>query len=50
MHAERAEEVSADSGHVQRVGDELGMSATTVLQAKYRVLKRLREESGELLE
>jgi RNA polymerase sigma-70 factor, ECF subfamily len=32
------------------VGDELGMSDNAVLQAKFRVLKRLREEAGELLD
>jgi RNA polymerase sigma-70 factor (ECF subfamily) len=32
------------------VARELGVSEATVIQAKYRVLKRLRQEAGELLE
>ncbi len=33
-----------------RVADELGISESAVMQAKYRVLKRLREEAGDLLD
>jgi RNA polymerase sigma-70 factor (ECF subfamily) len=33
-----------------KVGAELGMSVNAVLHAKARVLKRLREEAGELLD
>jgi RNA polymerase sigma-70 factor (ECF subfamily) len=32
------------------VADELGMSESGVMQAKFRVLKRLREEAGELID
>ena len=32
------------------VAEELGMTDNAVLQAKYRVLKRLREEAGEMLD
>ena len=32
-----------------RVAEEMGLSVNAVLQAKSRVLKRLREEAGELL-
>jgi RNA polymerase sigma-70 factor (ECF subfamily) len=32
-----------------RVAEELGLTASAVVQAKYRVLKRLREEAGELM-
>jgi len=32
------------------VAEELGMSESAVVQAKFRVLKRLREEAGELLD
>lgn len=33
-----------------RVAEELGMSESAVMQAKFRVVKRLREEAGELLD
>ncbi|HLJ96496.1 MAG TPA: sigma-70 family RNA polymerase sigma factor [Gemmataceae bacterium] len=33
-----------------RVAEELGMSESSVVQAKFRILKRLREEAGELLD
>jgi RNA polymerase sigma-70 factor (ECF subfamily) len=33
-----------------RVAQELGMSESSVMQAKFRVLKRLREEAGELID
>jgi RNA polymerase sigma-70 factor, ECF subfamily len=33
-----------------RVAEELGMSESAVVQAKFRILKRLREEAGELLD
>jgi RNA polymerase sigma-70 factor (ECF subfamily) len=33
-----------------RVAGELGMSESAVVQAKFRILKRLREEAGELLD
>jgi RNA polymerase sigma-70 factor (ECF subfamily) len=33
-----------------RVAEELGMSASAVMQAKFRILKRLRAEAGELLD
>lgn len=33
-----------------RVAEELGLSEIAVVQAKYRVLKRLRQEAGELID
>jgi RNA polymerase sigma-70 factor, ECF subfamily len=33
-----------------RTAEELGMSESAVVQAKFRILKRLREEAGELLD
>jgi RNA polymerase sigma-70 factor, ECF subfamily len=33
-----------------QVAEELGISESAVMQAKVRVLKRLREEAGELME
>ena len=33
-----------------QVAGELGMSESAVVQAKFRILKRLREEAGELLD
>jgi RNA polymerase sigma-70 factor, ECF subfamily len=33
-----------------RVAEELGLSESAVVQAKFRVLKRLREEAGELID
>jgi RNA polymerase sigma-70 factor (ECF subfamily) len=33
-----------------QVAEELGMSESAVMQAKFRVLKRLREEAGELID
>src|SRR5262249_57208953 len=33
-----------------QVGRELGMSENAVMQAKFRVLKRLRQEAGEFVE
>jgi RNA polymerase sigma-70 factor (ECF subfamily) len=33
-----------------RVGADLGMSESAVVQAKFRVLKRLRDEAGELMD
>jgi RNA polymerase sigma-70 factor (ECF subfamily) len=33
-----------------RVAQELGMSESAVVQAKFRVLKRLREEAGDLID
>ena len=33
-----------------RVAEEMGMTDNAVLQAKFRVLKRLREEAGEMLD
>jgi RNA polymerase sigma-70 factor (ECF subfamily) len=38
-----------DDRPVARVAAELGMTETAVLQAKFRVLKRLRAEAGELI-
>ena len=38
-----------DGTPAARVALELGMSESAVMQAKFRVLKRLREEAGELL-
>jgi RNA polymerase sigma-70 factor (ECF subfamily) len=35
---------------VVRVARELGMSEVAVMQAKFRVLKRLRDETGELID
>ena len=32
------------------VAEELGMSESAVVQSKFRILKRLREEAGELLD
>ena len=34
---------------VRRVGEELGLSENAVILAKSRVLKRLRQEAGDLL-
>ncbi len=39
-----------DAQPAARVARELGMSESAVMQAKFRVLKRLREEAGELIE
>jgi RNA polymerase sigma-70 factor (ECF subfamily) len=39
-----------DGVPVSRAAAELGLTENAVLQAKYRVLKRLREEAGQLLE
>jgi RNA polymerase sigma-70 factor (ECF subfamily) len=33
-----------------RVAEEMGLSESAVVQAKFRILKRLREEAGELLD
>ena len=33
-----------------QVAAELGITASAVVQAKFRILKRLREEAGELLD
>jgi RNA polymerase sigma-70 factor (ECF subfamily) len=38
-----------DGRPVAKVAEELGLSVNSVLQAKARILKRLREEAGELL-
>jgi RNA polymerase sigma-70 factor (ECF subfamily) len=39
-----------ESQSAARVGQELGMSELAVAQAKFRVLKRLRAEAGDLLD
>jgi RNA polymerase sigma-70 factor (ECF subfamily) len=39
-----------DGRPAARVAEELGLSESAVVQAKFRVLKRLREEAGELLD
>jgi RNA polymerase sigma-70 factor (ECF subfamily) len=39
-----------DGRPAAQVAEELGMSESVVMQAKFRVLKRLREEAGELLD
>lgn len=39
-----------DDQPAARVAKELGMSESTVVQAKSRVLKRLREEGGDLMD
>lgn len=39
-----------DDQSAARVAKELGMSASAVVQAKSRVLKRLREEAGDLID
>ncbi len=39
-----------DGQSAARVADELGMSESAVVQAKSRVLKRLREEAGDLID
>jgi RNA polymerase sigma-70 factor (ECF subfamily) len=39
-----------DGRPAAQVAEELGMSESAVMQAKFRVLKRLREEAGELLD
>lgn len=39
-----------DGQPAARVADELGMSEREVIQAKYRILKRLRAEAGELID
>jgi RNA polymerase sigma-70 factor (ECF subfamily) len=38
-----------DGRSAARVAEELGLTENTVLQAKSRILKRLRKEAGELL-
>ena len=38
-----------DGQSAARVAEELGLSVNAVVQAKSRVLKRLREEAGDLL-
>ncbi len=40
---------AVDGVPAARVADEMGVSVNAVLQAKSRVLKRLREEAGDLL-
>ena len=42
--------VTVDGRPVADVADELGMTALAVYKAKYRVLRRIREELGDLLE
>ncbi|NQT14884.1 MAG: sigma-70 family RNA polymerase sigma factor [Planctomycetes bacterium] len=42
--------VTVDGRPVADVADELGMTAAAVYKAKYRVLRRIREELGDLLE
>jgi RNA polymerase sigma-70 factor, ECF subfamily len=39
-----------DGRPAAQVAEELGMSESAVMQAKFRVLERLREEAGELIE
>jgi RNA polymerase sigma-70 factor, ECF subfamily len=39
-----------DGQPAARVADELGMSEREVIQAKYRILKRLRAEAGDLID
>jgi RNA polymerase sigma-70 factor, ECF subfamily len=39
-----------DGRPTSEVAEELGLSANAVVQAKFRILKRLREEAGDLLE
>jgi RNA polymerase sigma-70 factor (ECF subfamily) len=39
-----------DGQPAARVAGELGMSASAVMQARFRVLRRLREEAGELID
>ena len=41
---------AVDGLPASQVAEELGMTDNAVLQAKYRVLKRLREEAGEMLD
>ncbi len=43
-------EVQMEGRGTDEVGGELGMTPATVRKAKFRVLRRLREEMGELLE
>jgi RNA polymerase sigma-70 factor (ECF subfamily) len=43
-------EVQMEGRGTDEVGAELGMSPATVRKAKFRVLRRLREELGELME
>jgi RNA polymerase sigma-70 factor, ECF subfamily len=40
---------AVDSLPAARVAEELGLSVNAILQAKSRILKRLREEAGDLL-
>ena len=40
---------AVDGLSAAKVADELGLSVNAVLQGKSRILKRLREEAGELL-
>jgi hypothetical protein len=39
-----------DEAAAAEVGREMGLSESAVVQAKFRVLKRLREEAGELMD
>ncbi|HVS35252.1 MAG TPA: sigma-70 family RNA polymerase sigma factor [Gemmataceae bacterium] len=39
-----------DGRPAERVAEELGMTPSAVMQCKFRILKRLREEAGELLD
>jgi RNA polymerase sigma-70 factor (ECF subfamily) len=41
---------AVDGAPARQVAEELGMSESAVMQAKFRVLKRLRQEAGELLD
>jgi RNA polymerase sigma-70 factor (ECF subfamily) len=41
--------VAVDGLPAARVAEELGLSENAVLQAKSRILKRLRQEAGDLL-
>src|SRR5712692_6949352 len=42
--------VQMDGRTTDEVGDELGLTPSAVRKAKFRVLRRLREEMGELLD
>jgi RNA polymerase sigma-70 factor (ECF subfamily) len=46
---EASQRFGVDGIPVGRVGEELGLSENAVIRAKSRVLKRLREEAGDLL-